>query len=524
AVTALLGRIPAERIGRYPSAAALERQLAAQHGVDPARLVVTAGGDDAIERIIATSLSPTRRALLGHAPTFEMFAVYADRYDAELQSIPWLADDFPAGEFRAALNENTALAFLVTPNNPTGAALETATICDVAEAAQQREAALLVDLAYSEFAEEDPTAALVDLPNVFLVRSFSKALGLAGLRLGYAIAPSEAAAASLRAAGSPYAVSGVSTALAELLLTAKQEELQERLRRCRANRAELAALLEAVGGEPLPSQGNFILARFPDAESVWRSLAESGIAVRKFPEEPQLRGYLRITCPPDARSFARLREALGVDAAAPGAEASPEPPTTSAPALRSAVKRQTKETNIRAALCLRGAGRADIATGLGFLDHMLTALACHSRMDLDLTCQGDLQVDDHHTAEDCALVLGQALDEVWGARRGVARFGSAYAPLDEALARVVIDFSGRPAAVVSLDLQRERLGDIACENLTHFFTSLAMSARCALHVDVLRGANDHHKAEAAFKALALALRQAVAPDGTSVPSTKGALR
>jgi len=191
---------------------------------------------------------------------------------------------------------------------------------------------------------------------------------------------------------------------------------------------------------------------------------------------------------------------------------------------RASIHRRTGETDVRVELVLDGSGRAQIRTGLGFLDHMLHALARHARFDLELACAGDLHVDDHHTVEDCALALGQALDAALGDRSGIARFGGAYAPLDEALARVVVDLSGRPWSEVDLGLARERLGDVACENLAHFFHSLAAAGRMALHVDVLRGRNDHHRIEAAFKALALALREAVAPTGeASVPSTKGVL-
>ena len=145
-------------------------------------------------------------------------------------------------------------------------------------------------------------------------------------------------------------------------------------------------------------------------------------------------------------------------------------------------------------------------------------------MDIVLVCRGDLVVDDHHTAEDCALALGAAIDKALGERRGFARFGSAYAPLDESLARAVVDISGRPCAVVELGLTRESIGTLACENVTHFFVSLATTLRAAIHVDVLRGGNDHHRAEAAFKALALALRDALArTEDTTVPSTKGVL-
>jgi imidazoleglycerol-phosphate dehydratase len=185
------------------------------------------------------------------------------------------------------------------------------------------------------------------------------------------------------------------------------------------------------------------------------------------------------------------------------------------------IERRTAETSVTADLQVDGKGTTDIRTGIGFLDHLLTALARHARFDLTLSCDGDLQVDDHHSAEDTALVLGQALDQALGDRRGIARFGWALAPLDEALARVAVDLSGRPYAAVDLGLKRETLGALAAENVPHVLRSFATAARITLHADVLKGENDHHRAEAAFKATALALRQAVAASGfDDVPSTK----
>jgi imidazoleglycerol phosphate dehydratase HisB len=188
------------------------------------------------------------------------------------------------------------------------------------------------------------------------------------------------------------------------------------------------------------------------------------------------------------------------------------------------IRRETSETKIALDLDVDGRGVAEVQTGIGFLDHLFTALARHARFDLTLRCEGDLNVDDHHTAEDCAIVFGQALDKALGERRGIARFGWAYAPMDEALARASVDLSGRPFAVASIRLSGERVGELASENVEHVVASLAEASRSAIHVDVLRGSNDHHRAEAAFKALALALRQAVANDGSGeVPSTKGVL-
>ncbi len=198
--------------------------------------------------------------------------------------------------------------------------------------------------------------------------------------------------------------------------------------------------------------------------------------------------------------------------------------TTSGASRQAQVSRKTSETDIRVSIDLDGTGTCRASTGLGFLDHMLDALSKHSRIDLDIECKGDLHVDDHHSAEDCALALGQAIDSALNDRRGIARFGTAYAPMDESLCRCVLDLSGRPFSSNSLCFTRERLGDIATESLTHFFASLAMAARASIHVDLIRGENDHHKVEAAFKSMALALRQAIARDGgAQIPSTKGAL-
>ncbi len=188
------------------------------------------------------------------------------------------------------------------------------------------------------------------------------------------------------------------------------------------------------------------------------------------------------------------------------------------------VRRQTNETDVTVTLGLDDSRDVQVETGIGFLDHMVHALGFHGGFRLHVKCDGDLHVDDHHTAEDVAIALGTAFAEAVGDAAGIQRFAHAYAPLDEALARVVIDVSGRPHATVDLGLRREMVGDLACENVPHFFQSFATAGRVTLHVDVLRGANDHHRIEAAFKALARALRAATSRTGSGdVPSTKGTL-
>ncbi|KAI9295258.1 IGPD-domain-containing protein [Neoconidiobolus thromboides FSU 785] len=190
--------------------------------------------------------------------------------------------------------------------------------------------------------------------------------------------------------------------------------------------------------------------------------------------------------------------------------------------------RKTNETDINIELeinvPLSVQSTQEINTGIGFLDHMYHALAKHSRWNLLLNCKGDLHIDDHHTAEDTAIALGLAFKQALGDLKGIKRFGYAYAPLDEALSRAVIDISGRPGAFINLNLKREMLGTLSCEMIPHVFQSFATAAGVTLHVDVLKGENDHHKAESAFKALALAVKQATErTESNEIPSTKGVL-
>ena len=186
--------------------------------------------------------------------------------------------------------------------------------------------------------------------------------------------------------------------------------------------------------------------------------------------------------------------------------------------------RKTLETNISVDLHIDGKGESNIQTGIGFLDHMLSSLSKHAGWSLILTCEGDLHIDDHHTVEDCALALGQCLDQILGDRGGINRFGHAYVPLDEALVRAVVDLSGRPWPDINLHFNRSQIGALATENITHFFQSLAIASRSSIHIDQIKGDNDHHKAEAAFKALAKALQQALSQtDSQAIPSTKGSL-
>jgi imidazoleglycerol-phosphate dehydratase len=190
------------------------------------------------------------------------------------------------------------------------------------------------------------------------------------------------------------------------------------------------------------------------------------------------------------------------------------------------ISRQTNETQIAIKPDIDGVGKHEISTGIGFLDHMLTHLAVHGLFDLSVQAQGDLEVDTHHTIEDVALVLGQAFDRALGDRRGIFRMADCYAPMDETLAHVALDLSGRPYTVIQVEWHTPFIGNIPTTLFPHFFESFAITARCNLHARVLHGRDDHHQAEALFKAWARALDQATQVDprrATSIPSTKGTL-
>jgi imidazoleglycerol-phosphate dehydratase len=192
----------------------------------------------------------------------------------------------------------------------------------------------------------------------------------------------------------------------------------------------------------------------------------------------------------------------------------------------STVVRDTEETRIRLTLNLDGSGRAKLSTGLAFFEHMLTQIARHGLFDLELEAIGDLEVDAHHTVEDVGIVLGQALAQGVGDKRGLNRYGHAYVPLDEALSRAVVDLSGRPGLIYNVDYVRPRIGDFDVDLLREFFQGFVNHAQATVHLDNLRGGNAHHQAETLFKAFGRALRMAVTPDARmagQIPSTKGTL-
>ena len=304
--TALADADP-ELLRRYRDAGALEAALATRLGVTPERVIVTAGADEAIDRACRAFLEPGRTLLLPE-PTFELFERFATLAGGGVQRVPWPAGPFPGDAFLERLVARTAVVAVVSPNNPTGAV---ATLADVRRLAGAAANALVVlDHAYVEYADRDLTPALLDLENVLVVRTFSKAWGLAGCRVGYAVG-SPYVVSVLRAAGGPYSVASPSVALALHQLERGEAALRAHVARVREERAALSAWLVGRGLAPVASQANFVLADFgPRAARVWAGLAALGVLVRDFPLRAGLETSLRITLPGDPTQFQRLCAAL----------------------------------------------------------------------------------------------------------------------------------------------------------------------------------------------------------------------
>jgi histidinol-phosphate aminotransferase len=298
-----------ELLRAYPRAYQLEELIAARHGVDTERVLVTAGGDEGLDRLFRAYADPDRNVVLPE-PSFEMLPRYAALAGCETRVVAWSEGDFPVDAVLDRVDRGTAMLFVVTPNNPTGAI---ATADDLRVLAARAPHVLIVlDHAYAEFADDDLTEPALGLPNVVTVRTFSKAWGLAGLRVGYLLGDPDVIEA-LRTAGSPYAVAGPSLAFASAALRHGDSASREFVSTVRTERARLTDLLSGHGFRVPPSQGNFVLARGARSRWLAEALAGLGIAIRSFVGRSELDDAVRITCPGDDGTFERL--CAGVDAA-----------------------------------------------------------------------------------------------------------------------------------------------------------------------------------------------------------------
>jgi histidinol-phosphate aminotransferase/imidazoleglycerol-phosphate dehydratase/histidinol-phosphatase len=501
----------AARVNRYPEPQPMRLKLAmaALYGVDADNLVITRGADDAIEILIRAYCRPQEDAVAICTPSFSAYGHFVKLQGARLLEVPLTAEfDFDADAFIGTVRHeaNLKLAFICTPNNPTGNEIDPAEVLRVTDALP--DTIIVADEAYLDFsATPSLSAEAVRRPNLVVLKTLSKAYGLAGARVGCAIGDPELIAMAARALP-PYPLPSPSIEAAMAALAPSRRAVhEERISRIKADRDRLAEQLEKspIVKSVRNGGGNFVFLQVDGAEELAKKLRSLGIRVRFRPNAAP--GGLRLTVGTDAENAAAL--------------AALEVAVKPVPGRRAEIVRDTKETQIAAAVDLDSAAPRKIATGLPFYDHMIDQVAAHGGFSLVLSCDGDLEIDPHHSIEDCAIALGTALSKALGDKRGIRRFGFAL-PMDEAEAQVLIDLSGRPYCQFEGEFASTNIGDYPTQMTPHVFRSLADSMGAAIHVKV-EGENDHHKTEACFKAFGRALRDAVRLEGDALPSTKGVL-
>lgn len=498
---------------RYPEQqpAALRTRLADLYGVREGQIMIGRGADEAIEILLRTFCEAGRDSVLVCPPTFGYYQTCAAIQGARVVEAP-LRPDFSYDENliisrMTAAGADLKIVFLCSPNNPTGNVIAPKNVTGLCK--EFPETLIVIDEAYEEFSSQDSFASQIDdYQNLVVLRTLSKAYSLAGVRLGAAIADPRIIELMLKVLP-PYPIARpVEVVVMRALTPAAMPVHDARLKLWASEKIRMA---QALKSSPYvktiyPSEANFLLLDIEDDDNLLRALGKYQVKIRDF----------RQTLPGKMRLSIGSPEENDIALAAFGVEVPSVRPERIAEAHR-----KTKETDIAVRVNLDDASEIKIETGIGFYDHMLEAMAKHGGFGLVLSCDGDLEIDAHHTIEDCALTLGTALAKALADKAGAGRFGFTM-PMDETQAKVAVDLSGRPAMVFKGEFPTAYAGDFPAEMCPHFFESLAQTMGAAIQIEV-SGENSHHMIEACFKGLGRALAPAFKRSGTDIASTKGVL-
>ena len=478
-----------------------------------------AGSDEAIDLVYRIFCEPGIDNVVAMTPTYGVYAVAAAINNVEYREVD-PADDlaFPVDNILAAVDAHTKVIWVCTPNNPTGIAVP---ICEIIRLAENFDGIVAVDEAYIDFSSGESALSLISThPNIIVLQTFSKAWGLANLRVGMAFSDPRIAALFAKIKY-PYNLNGPT-----------QREIMRQLDRRDVSRqvgiiiAERERVARALSEYPcveriIPSDANFLLVKVDDADRLYDRLVSEGVLVRNRTRIAHCADMLRITIGTPMEND-RMLSAIAQYCRHDINIARPE--HTDQATRTALIRRHTRETDIEISVDLDGdPAMSVIDTGLEFFNHMLSQLPHHGGFALDIICRGDLEVDEHHTMEDVAIALGDALRTALGDKRGIERYGFVL-PMDESEAMVLIDLGGRIDFRWDVTLDREYVGDTPTEMYPHFFQSLASALRANLHISA-KGDNCHHIIEGIFKATARALRAAVNrnPLTDALPSSKGIL-
>lgn len=512
---------------RYPdpSQAKLKRRIAEIKGVDVQNIFVGNGSDEAIDLCFRIFCNPGLDNAIAIAPSYGMYSTCAAVNDVEMREV-LLNDDFslPVERLLDAADNNSKLLFICSPNNPTGNVFPRE---EIERILQEFDGMVVLDEAYIDFADEPGMLrSLENWPNLIILQTLSKAWGMAGLRAGLAFA-SNYVMRLFAQVKYPYNINVATLSAVEKLLKAGVDDRVKLIKEQRAFMERKLSGMECVW-RVYPSQANFLLVQVDNAADLYNYLLGEGIIVRDRSRMPLCDNTLRITIGTPQENVRLLRAIAEYDIKRYGSRAEgglmAERELLQEYESRSArVIRTTNETSVSVSVDLDNSGTGGISTGLSFLDHMLMQIVHHGGIMLTINASGDLEVDEHHTMEDVAITLGQALSKALGEKRGIERYGFAL-PMDESEAIVLLDFGGRIDFKWEVTFYGERVGDVPTQMFRHFFQSLCSAMNCNLHISA-RGENDHHIAEAIFKAFARALKAAVRrePFNYEIPSSKGLL-
>ena len=518
---------------RYPdpSQARLKRRIAEIKGVDVQNIFVGNGSDEAIDLCFRIFCNPGLDNAIAIAPSYGMYTTCAAVNDVEMREV-LLNDDFslPVERLLDAADNNSKLLFICSPNNPTGNVFPRE---EIERILQEFDGMVVLDEAYIDFADEPGMLrSLENWPNLIILQTLSKAWGMAGLRAGLAFA-SNYVMRLFAQVKYPYNINVATLSAVEKLLKAGVDDRVKLIKEQRAFMERKLSGMECVW-RVYPSQANFLLVQVDNAADLYNYLLGEGIIVRDRSRMPLCDNTLRITVGTPQENVRLLRAIAEYDIKRYGSRAEGGPLAEGELMAerellqeyesRSArVIRTTNETSVSVSVDLDNSGTGGISTGLSFLDHMLMQIVHHGGIMLTINASGDLEVDEHHTMEDVAITLGQALSKALGDKRGIERYGFAL-PMDESEAIVLLDFGGRIDFKWEVTFYGERVGDVPTQMFRHFFQSLCSAMNCNLHISA-RGENDHYIAEAIFKAFARALKAAVRrePFNYEIPSSKGLL-
>ena len=510
--------VGARNLARYSAQQPTELQRAFCDWLDVSsrNLTITRGADEAIDCLIRGFCEPGADNIVICPPTFAMYAQSAMLQSVEVRHAPLTADfSLDPTAIAMAMDEATKLVFVCSPNNPTGNVMNAGAIANLCVACDGR-ALVVVDETYIEYAGEGGEAgslipALEQFANLVILRTLSKSHAAAGIRCGCAVAAADITGVMQKVLA-PYPVpQPVMSAALTILETGNQQRLAAKRAEVIVRRDDVITALGEIEGiiRVWPSDANFVLVEALDAAALCQRAREGGVVLRNQSHQHGVGEAVRISIG-SAEEMARLLAALRGETIA-SAEQN----------RQHEIVRKTSETAISVAVDLDRAGPISIDTGIGFYDHMLDQIAKHAGFALTLECEGDLEIDPHHSIEDCAIALGQAIRGALGDKRGIGRYGFCL-PMDEALVTVALDLSGRFHLDFKADFPQPMVGDLPCDMVGHVFRSLAENMQANLHIAVT-GENCHHMVEACFKGFGRALRQAIRQDGSEMPSTKGTL-